>query len=150
MGVSIGDPIEFVFALLSFCIQIISGAAYLNMFESDGEVKTGYSPSSDYGRFGNSTYYANFSMLAFGLISLFFAVVEFFIMIAGCWAKGREVFKVFDSMILRGIVYVVKGIATLGASGDLGIAAGAMEMIVGAAMIIYALVTGCCNKGGKK
>jgi hypothetical protein len=46
----------------------------------------------------------------------------------------------------------LKGIATLGVSGDLGIAAGALELIIGAVMLVYSIwKEGVnCSQGGSK
>jgi hypothetical protein len=97
------------------------------------------------GWFVNNGWYYGYSLFAFGLISLLFAVAELGLIIKPDW------FSFVDSPILRAVIYVLKGIATLGTSNDLGIAAGSLEIIIGAVMIIFFVYKNRCGKaGGKK
>ena len=126
--------LQFVIYILSFCVQVIVCAAYFNDYSNHGNcdgIKSGYSPSKGYSV--NSCHYYNFSLLAFGIISLLFAICELGLAIA------PDKFKFVDSDVLRGVVYILKGIATLGVSNDLGIAAGSMEIIVGAVLLILVI-----------
>ena len=128
MGCSFG--VEQVLAILAFCINVIAAAAYFNMFRAEGEVHAGHDPNSHW----NIYYYSNFSLLALGLCCLFFAVAEIGLMIKPDW------FSFVESMILRGIVYIISGIAVIGASGDLGIAAGALQLFIGVVLIVYFII----------
>ncbi|OHT12591.1 hypothetical protein TRFO_03611 [Tritrichomonas foetus] len=139
MGCSFG--VEQVLACLAFAINIIAAAAYFNMFESHTDVETGCNPGN-YGRFCNASFYMAFSVFALGLVCLIFAIAELGLMIKPDW------FSFVDSPFLRGIVYILSGIAVLGASGDLGIAAGALQMIIGVVLIVYFVVIK--GKGGCK
>lgn len=127
MGLSVG--VKEVLMLLAFAIEVIAGGAYFNSYYSNSEVKTGRHLKAIQG------WYLSYSVFCFGLISLIFAVFEIGLVFF------PQYFKFVDSMMLRSIIYILKGIATLGVSGDLGIAAGALELAIGAAMLIYSFIT---------
>jgi hypothetical protein len=132
---------ELVIGILAFCIEVIAGAAYFYSYEStDGKIHSGWKPA-EYSI--NAWWYMSYSVFCFGLISLLFAVAELGLIIKPDW------FSFVDSPILRAVVYILKGIATLGLSNDLGIAAGAMEIIIGAVMLILAIFR-MISGGGKK
>ena len=127
--------LQFVIYILSFCVQVIVCAAYFNEYSHrscDSSIKSGYAPNEKYGSV-NFCHYFNFSLLAFGIISVLFAICELGLAIA------PDKFKFVDSDVLRGVVYILKGIATLGVSNDLGIAAGSLEIIVGAVLLILVI-----------
>jgi hypothetical protein len=129
-----------VIGILAFCIEVIAGAAYFYSYEShSGKIRTGWKPG-DYSI--NAWWYMSYSVFCFGLISLLFAIAELGLIIQPEW------FSFVDSPILRAVVYILKGIATLGMSNDLGIAAGSMEIIIGAVMLIFAIIN--LIKGGSK
>ena len=154
MGFSFG--VDQVLAVLAFCINIIAAAAYFNMFVGEAsDVHTGCDPGREAGwypngpnrhweggKYCNQGYYLNFSLFALGLCCLLFAVAEIGLMIKPDW------FKFVDSPILRGIVYIISGIAVLGCSGDLGIAAGSLQLIIGVVLIVYFVIIK--GKGGCK
>jgi hypothetical protein len=60
-------------------------------------------------------------------------------------------FSFVDSAVLRAVIYILKRIATLGTSNDLGIVAGHLEIIIDAVMLIFFIYkNGCGKAGGKK
>ena len=125
---------EFIIGILAFCIQVIAAGSYFNVFHGHGRLHGGHSP--DAGKWANMNFYHSYSVFCFGITSVLFAVAELGLLLKPEW------FGFVESMILRGVVYCIKGIATLGTSGDLGIAAGSMELIIGVVMIVYCLVKG--------
>lgn len=128
---------ELILSTLAFCIQIIAGASFFNVFRSGGKLHGGHSPGS--GKWVNMEFYNSYSVFCFGLISLFFAIAELGLVIK------PELFAFVDSMILRAVIYFLKGIATLGTSGDLGIAAGSMEIIIGVTMVVFVIFRSALN-----
>lgn len=134
---------ELIFSALSVCIQVIVCGSYFNMFQSGAKIRGGYSPGK--GKWANMGFYNSFSLFCYGMISLFFAIAELGLVLK------REWFYFIDSIVLRAVVYCIKGIATLGTSGDLGITAGSMEIIMGVVMIVYFIVRNglnCLNRNG--
>ena len=125
-------------AVLAFCSQVLSGAAYFYYFDKGNfgktEIHVGYSPEHYAGI--NASFYIAYSLFVFGLFSLFFAVVEIGLLIF------PQYFSFVKSPLLRSIIYILKGIATLGASADLGIAAGIIEMFTGVVLFVLTLITG--------
>lgn len=141
-----------IVSILAFIIEIITCASYFNMFSGKGRVKTGHKPS-DGGGWGNMGYYCDFSVFALGILSLTFAIVELLMVLRGFVSALQSIkfLEILESPILRGVVYIVKGIATLGTSGDLGIAAGSLELIIGVVIIVLSLMgkLGAQKTGGK-
>jgi hypothetical protein len=143
--------VNWVIGILAFCIEVIAGAAYFYQYDhtaGHNGIHSGCTPKEAVGWWGcnNMAWYASYSLFGFGLISLLFAVAEIGLLLKPDW------FAVVDSYVLRGIVYIIKGIATLGVSGDLGIAGGALELIIGAVELIFGILqkTGKLGGGGKK
>jgi hypothetical protein len=136
-----------VIGVLAFCIEVIAGAAYFHDYQTyQGKLQSGYSPSF-WWRTINWGWYASYSIFCFGLISLLFAIAELGLIVV------PQYFGFVDSPVLRAVVYILKGIATLGVSNDLGIAAGSMEIIIGVVMLVYVIFTGgfaALKGGGKK
>lgn len=124
--------IETVLCILAFCINVIAAAAYFYNFDGDAKIHSGYEPSKHGSR--NSYFYYNFSMFAFGLICLIFAIIEILLIFI------PDKLTMVDSPLLRGIVYIISGIAVLGLANDLGIAAGALQMIIGVALVIFGII----------
>jgi hypothetical protein len=48
------------------------------------------------------------------------------------WAKSKSV---------RGLLYIVIGFPTLGVSGDLGIAAGVLLLVIGIVFLVWGIIT---------
>ncbi|EAX88646.1 hypothetical protein TVAG_023290 [Trichomonas vaginalis G3] len=73
----------------------------------------------------------------YGMISLVMAVAELGLVFIS------QYFKFVDSVILRALIYILTGVAILGTSNDLGIAAASMQFIIAVVMvIIYFLENG--------
>jgi hypothetical protein len=141
-----------IITALAFCIQVIAGAAYFWTYDhntwdgawklrnnSGGQGKS-FCPMSHQTWVGhyfvwcNTAYYAAASLFLLGILSLLLAIAELVIVFAADKAKF------LDSFILRGVVYIVKGIIKLGTANDLGLAAGSMEIIIGAIMVICVIL----------
>jgi hypothetical protein len=140
------ESYKHVFRVLAFNIQVIAAASYFYHFDKIGhgsEVQTGRAPKNPAG-FINVGWYRSYSLFAFGTISLILAVCELTSIV------GRQLFLFMDSMVVRGGIYILKGIATLGTSNDLGVAAGSMEIILGGTLILAVFVESCleCRKRG--
>ena len=142
MGADMG-LVKKIVCILAACVQIIVGAACFYQYDYNGEsgkLHSGYEPPKHghdrdhwYG-WVNSHYFIQFSLFMFGLIGLIFAVIEIGLFIV------PQFFEFANSMVLRGVVYVLVGIAVLGAANDLGIAAGSMSIIIGAVMLILGFI----------
>ena len=127
-----------IIAVLAFCSQVLSGTAYFLYFDKGHFGKTtihiGYAPDQTPGI--NVSFYLAYSLFVFGLLSLFFAIAEIGLLLF------PQFFGFVKSPFLRSILYMLKGIATLGASADLGIAAGIIEMFTGFVLFLITLLTG--------
>ena len=146
MGCSLPGWAEKVIIAIAFCSQILSAATYFFAYDhrgykySDG-LTTGCAPNPSrnpsnncHSYSVNMGWYYEYSMFCFGIISLFFAIAEVGLLIKKEW------FSFVDSAILRSVIYILKGIATLGLSNDLGVASGIIEIIIGAVMLILELL----------
>lgn len=127
--------IETVLCILAFCINVIAAAAYFFNFRGGQDISSGHAPKehghkTDY----NLWFYVEFSRFAFGLICLIFAVIEILLIFI------PDKLTMVDSPLLRGIVYIISGIAVLGCASDLGIAAGALQMIIGVVLVIFGII----------
>jgi hypothetical protein len=138
---------QLAIGLLAFAIEVIAGTAYFYVYNSHHNgIQSGFKPAW-LGGGVNMGWYGSYSIFCFGLISILFAVAELGLLFA------PQYFGFVDSPVLRAVVYILKGIATLGVSNDLGIAAGSLEIIIGVVMILFVLLTGglgALKGGGKK
>lgn len=123
--------VAMIFNILAFCTNVIAAAAFFYNFEGHGKIYSGHAPDEGWWNYG---YYVSFSLFAFGLICLIFAVIEILLLII------PDKLSFIDSPILRGVVYIITGIAVLGCANDLGIAAGALQLIIGLAMVIFGIL----------
>ena len=125
-------------AVLCFCAEVLSGASYFFFFDKGNfgktEIHVGNAPEKYVGI--NSNFYMAYSLFVFGLISLIFAVAELGLLLF------PQFFGFAKSPLLRSLLYILKGIATLGTSADLGIAAGIIEMFAGVVVFLLAALTG--------
>lgn len=141
--VAVPDIVKRVIPFIAFAVEVIAGASCFYMYDKSNygdanKVESGYAPKY-YGV--NASYYVLCSLFIYGLISLVMAVCELGLVIV------PQYFKFVDSVILRVVIYVLTGIAILGTSADLGIAAASMQWIISLVMlIVYFLENGCkCN-----
>jgi hypothetical protein len=115
-----------------FSSQVIAAASYFYHYNRIGhgwEVKIGFAPN-DPGGFVNAEWFESYSIFALGLFSLVLAVSGFGILLAEDWF--------LDRMHIFGIVFILKGLATLGTSNDLGVAAGSIEIGMGIGFLPFA------------
>lgn len=127
-----------VLCILAVCIDAIAAAAYYLNFDGDQKITTGYAPRRgdriDWVKEANIFFYINFSKFALGLICIVFGIIEILLIFI------PEKLSFLDSCLVRGIVYAFSGIAVLGCSNDLGIAAGILQMIIALVMIVWGIV----------
>jgi hypothetical protein len=71
-----------------------------------------------------------------GLIFLILAIIEILLLIG----TTKDFVKFASQFTVRGIVYLVLGIPTLGIAGDLGIAAGVLLIVIGIVFIIMGII----------
>ena len=123
-----------IVCIIAACVDIIVGAScfyHYDRIHHDSHLESGWEPEHVW---VNQGYFILFSLFMFGLIGLIFAVIEIGLFIV------PQFFEFANSMVLRGVIYVLVGIAVLGTSADLGIAAGSMSIIVGAVMLILGFI----------
>ena len=152
MGADMG-LVKKIVCILAACIQIIVAAACFYQYDwnadvhYDTSIDSGWAPPKHYDKWDpkdpddrrnytwvNYGYFIQFSLFMFGLIALIFAIIEIGLFIV------PQFFEFANSMVLRGVVYILVGIAVLGAANDLGIAAGSMSIIIGAVMLILGFI----------
>ncbi|KAK8890453.1 hypothetical protein M9Y10_035229 [Tritrichomonas musculus] len=131
--------VETVLCILAFCINVIAATAYFYNFYGGQKITSGYSPDGkkgkwDYKKDANIGFYLDFSRLALGLVCLIFAIIEILLIFI------PDKLTMVDSPLLRGIIYIISGIAVLGCANDLGIAAGALQMAIGLALVIFGII----------
>jgi hypothetical protein len=71
-----------------------------------------------------------------GLIFLILAIIEILLLMSAT----KDFVKFASQFTVRGIVYLVLGIPTLGIAGDLGIAAGVLLVVIGIVFIIMGII----------
>lgn len=127
-----------VLCIIAVCTNAIAASAYYINFDGDQKITSGYPPKRndrwDWVQEKNLGFYINFSRFSLGLICIVFGIIEILLIFI------PEKMSFLDSTLLRGIVYAFSGLAVLGCANDLGIAAGALQMIIGAVMIVYGIV----------
>lgn len=130
---------ETVLCLFAICTNTIAAAAYYLNFDGDQDITTGYSPrrgdNIKWVKEVNIGFYINYSRFALGLICVVFGIIEILLIFI------PDKLSFLSSALLRGVIYAFSGIAVLGCANDLGIAAGSLQLIIGAVMIIYGIIT---------
>lgn len=122
---------ETVLCLLAICTNAIAAAAYYLNFNGNQDITAGYSPNKSEVNIG---FYIHFSRFALGLICVVFGIIEILLIFIA------DKLSFLSSPLLRGIIYAFSGIAVLGCANDLGIAAGSLQLIIGAVMIVYGII----------
>ena len=130
-------------AIATMLIQVLSGVAYIYYWNArsyifkEARLHTGI--ASNYWWI-NRNFFAAYVSLIFIVISFLFVAIEILLLVKPGMAKFLQV------RFIRGVFYLLKGIATLGVSADLGVAAGSLEIVNGAVLIIidvfFAVTTG--------
>ena len=144
--VTITIDVQFLVKVYCFCSQVLSAIAYICSASKASyvSIRVGCSPEhwrrwgcwGSY-RYNNEDFFLAYNSIFFTIFSIFFALVEIGILVKFKYAK------LFRKNYIRGIVYILKGIATLGVTASLGIAAGILEIIGGCAQIILELLVRC-------
>ena len=139
--------VNFVLSVLSIVIQFLAGCAFANDVTKRGVSMAKIKPCSpsDYkaGECGwsNDFFSLNYFDVVLCVLSFFMVFVE-----VGLLA-GFSYAMYFNSDLIRGLIYIFKGVACLGASNDLGVAAGALEMTVGLILFILGIITFIKTRG---
>ncbi|EAY04677.1 hypothetical protein TVAG_474750 [Trichomonas vaginalis G3] len=139
--VAIPEIVKRAIPFIACTIEIIATASCFYMYDhiADGHsstVASGYSPKHYK---VNLEYYSLVSLFMFGMISLIMAIAELGLVFM------PQYFKFVDSTILRAVIYILTGVAIIGTSADLGIAAGSMQFIIATVMIIIYLLENGIN-----
>ena len=124
-------PVDFILAIVA-CLSLILVAAtyitYLNKMWWVGSPRIGCGPRD--WNCNNHTFYHSATSVVMTIIALAFAIFELGIVFKGHW------FTSIKNRLFRAALYLLQGVMTLGVMSDLGIAAGSIEIIVAAVMII--------------
>lgn len=126
--------------ILCIIAEALATAAYANYLDYIGKCPKlhSYSPKkANVAR--NMGFTAWITGLVLCVVSIFFVIAEIIILIKPDWLSA------INNHLLRGIIYLAKSIATLGISGDLGVAAGSFEIIC--AFLCIILFVFFCVKG---
>ena len=130
MGIQIPSIAILIVRILTACALVIAAVAdiyFLSQSEYGWEIKAGFEPKYVG---ANIMFYVNISVLIWCIFCLLFAVLE----IGLC--TGIAFFGKFNFLYLKGISYILLGIAHLGVCGDLGIAAGSLLLIFGVVSLL--------------
>ncbi|KAH0794135.1 hypothetical protein GPJ56_002013 [Histomonas meleagridis] len=123
--------------------QVLSGATFIYYYskyitDKTPSVTLGCTPQPRWNGCSGSAnlgWYLTFSLFAFGIMSFIFGIAEIGLLFF------TKYFSAVSSPLLRGLVYVLKGLAVFGVAGDLGISAGVIEMVCGAFLVIFWILT---------
>lgn len=127
--------LNLLFSFLFIVSQVLSGSAYAVVLSNTNaqKVHAGYKPSDSNGLV-NLEFFMWFYVLALCIVSFFFVIVEIALIFKLSYTK------MFEVCIIRGAIYLFKGIATLGVAGDLGIAAAAFEFLSALILIVLEVI----------
>ena len=145
----IKSTLKFLLTIYAICVEIIVGVAftyYLKKTFKLTPIKFGAPSSSkkvcnveneQYNE-KKCSYLSNNYFYFTQIVCLWFAFLSFFLVIAeiGLLFKSNW-FYLVSPRIVRGIIYILKGICALGVAADLGIAGGFLEIGGG---VIYVIV----------
>lgn len=117
-----------------FCMvaEVLASATFifaLSKRGARGTIVTGFAPSEASGR-KNAGFFLGYARVLMAIVSLCLLLFELLIIIRGQW------FTTIRNRIIRGVLYLLKGIAALGCVGNLGIAAGSFEIISAAVLFV--------------
>lgn len=82
----------------------------------------------------NFKFFKGMSVLLFAVLSYVFIVSELGLIFKAEW------FVWIQSRFVRGVIYILMGVPTLGVCGDLGLSAGIIMMIAGIIDILYTII----------
>ena len=124
------DRITAICAIVSNALILATYIYFLDKNYRSSHITTGYGPKYSV----NLNFFYMYTAILNVIFSIAAIVFEIIIMIKEQW------FTSIKNRILRGSLYLIIGIVTLGICNDLGIAAGSIEIIVASVMIILELI----------
>lgn len=130
MGSIALDRITAICAIVSNALILATYIYFLDKNYRSSHITTGYGPKYSV----NLNFFYMYTAILNVIFSIAAIVFEIIIMIKEQW------FTSIKNRILRGSLYLIIGIVTLGICNDLGIAAGSIEIIVASVMIILELI----------
>ena len=122
-------------AVLCMVAEILASATYIYALSKrhvNGKVVTGYGINYKNSQM-NSSFFLGYTRILMASLSIGFLLFEILVIVRSNWITTIR------NRIIRGVVYLLKGIAALGAVGSLGIAAGSFEIIAATVLIIVEL-----------
>ena len=142
MRISIDVPVA-VFCMIA---EILASAVYiyaLSKQKVNSTILTGYAPSNKEFAMANRGLFLGYTRILMAILSLLFLIFEILIIVRGRW------FTTIKNRMIRGVMYLLKGIAALGCVGDFGIAAGSFEIIAAAVLIVVEAIAIFNARGNK-
>lgn len=124
------DRITAICAIISNILVLATHIYFLDKNYTSSKVRTGYSPKQN----GNILFFTMYAAILNVIVTILAILFEIVIMIKEQW------FTSIKNRFLRGTLYLIIGIVTLGLMNDLGIAAGSIQIMVSVAMIILELI----------
>jgi hypothetical protein len=151
-----GADAGLILGILAFIIAVIGAAAHFsfvsytlgnNFFSAKNLLETGFKNKPgkcflEHDGYGGMFICDNllWSLVSLawvsGLIFLILAIIEILLLIGAT----KDFVKFASQFTVRGIVYLVLGIPTLGIAGDLGIAAGVLLIVIGIVFVIMGVI----------
>lgn len=135
-------PIELPLMILCCFAQLLASAAYifglLERYSRIATIKTGHSPSA---RPENYNFLVKYYWTIMAFFSLACMIIEVILFVK------KDILMALRSRIVRGLFYFFKGLGTLGAAGNIGIAAGSFEIIC--AIVLIAIEAIFIVRGGR-
>ena len=137
--------VNFVLSIVCIVAQLLSGCSFANDITKRRFQPLEPCSPSDYKAFrcglSNDLFSVNYFDVVFCILSWFMLLVE-----VGLLA-GFSYAMYFNSDLIRGLIYLFKGIACLGTSNNLGIGVGAFEICSGSVLIILGIITLVKSRG---
>ena len=135
-------PLALPLMILCCFSQLLAAAAYifglLERYSGIAKLRTGGKPSE---RPQNYAFLVKYTWTIMTFFSLAAMIIEIIIFVK------KDILIALRSRIVRGLFYLIKGIGTLGAAGNIGQAAGAFEII--SAIVIIAIEAIFIIRGGR-
>lgn len=128
--------IDLLLSVLSFIGEVLSGAAFsyqASRLHWASVVPCTVANWDKWNGCGSDHFFRLYMSILFAIVSFFMVLVEI-----GLMANINMAFYFADN-ILRGCIYVLKGIACLGVANDLGIASGSIEIAFGSLVLLFGL-----------
>lgn len=128
--------IDMLLSVLSFIAEVLSGAAF--SYQASKLHWASVKPCSvenwtKWKGCGGDHFFTLYMCILFAIVSFFMVIVE-----VGLMANVSLAFYLADN-VLRGCIYVFKGIACLGVANDLGVGCGSIEIAFGGLVLLFGL-----------